>query len=49
MQLNCSIASLNRLRDAIIARALHSYCVYRPVGTTTLIAIQGPGPEEANL
>ena len=32
MQLNCSIASLNRLRDAITARALHSNCVYRPVG-----------------
>ena len=30
MQLNCSIASLNRLRDAITARALHSNCVYRP-------------------
>ena len=37
MQLNCSIASLNRLRDAITVRALHSNCVYRPVGTTTLI------------
>ena len=27
MQLNCSIASLNRLRDAITARALHSNCI----------------------
>ena len=34
MQLNCSIASLNRLRDAITARALHSNCVYCPVGVT---------------
>ena len=32
MQLNCSIASLSRLRDAIKARALHSNCVYRPSG-----------------
>ena len=34
MQLNCSITSLSRLRDAITVRALHSNCVYRPVGTT---------------
>ena len=30
MQLNCSIASLNRLRDAITAGTLNSNCVYRP-------------------
>ena len=49
MQLNCSIASLNRLRDAITAQALHSNCVYRPVGTTTLIALQGYSVYKASL
>ena len=49
MQLNCSIASLNRLRDAIKARALHSNSVYRPVGTTTLIALQGHSVYKASL
>ena len=49
MQLNCSIASLNRLHDAITTRALHSNCVYRPVGMTTLIALQGHSAYKASL